>query len=111
MEHVTLDVKISPNGAFSWVIVIPTILNIPLLWFLCRRDMLEVNFSFSWRQWKEKRKKIKTKGPWRGLHVKFQNFWSSTKEMEKRGWSSLTRGHTRLVLNPDLQTPEIRRHN
>jgi hypothetical protein len=103
---VTLDVKISPNGVFSWVIVkLSTILNIPLLWFLCRRDMLEVNFSFSWRQWKEKRKKINV------IHVKFQNFLSSTKEMEKKGWSSLTRGHTRLVLNPDLQTPEIRRHN
>ncbi|MFO0005327.1 MAG: hypothetical protein ACK559_29795 [bacterium] len=60
---------------------IPRNLNIPLLWFLCRRHMLEVHIS----HFMEALTGEKTKGPRRGLYVKLQKVWPSIKEeMAKR---------------------------
>jgi hypothetical protein len=43
--------------------------------------------------------------------VKFQNVQPFVKEeIDKRGWSSLTGEHSRLVLNMNLETLKIRRH-
>jgi hypothetical protein len=35
----------SITGVFSGAMILSDILNIPLLWFLCRRHMLQVNIS------------------------------------------------------------------
>lgn len=74
---VCCDTTSSNTGAFSGAIVIlSSILKIPLLWFLCRRHMLEVHIS----HFMEALTGEKTKGPRRGLYVKLQKVWPSVKE-------------------------------
>jgi hypothetical protein len=76
---VCCDTTNSNNGAFSGAITVPVlanILNTPLLWFLCRRHMLEFDIShFMGALTGEK-----TKGPRRGMYVKLQKAWPSVKE-------------------------------
>ena len=56
--------------------LLSTILDTPLLWFLCRRHMLEVHIS----HFMEALTGEKTKAPRRGLYVKLQKVWPSVKE-------------------------------
>lgn len=74
---VCCDTTASNTGAFSGaIIILSTILNTPLLWFLCRRHMLEVHIS----HFMEALTGEKTKGPRRALYVKLQKVWPSVKE-------------------------------
>jgi hypothetical protein len=74
---VCCDTTSSNTGVFSGAIVLlSTILDTPLLWFLCRRHMLEVHIS----HFMEALTGEKTKAPRRGLYVKLQKVWPSVKE-------------------------------
>ncbi len=53
----------SNTGVYPGAIVILSdILNIPLLWFLCRRHMLEVYISHLWRRLQERRQRAPRRG-------------------------------------------------
>ena len=56
--------------------LLSTILDTPLLWFLCRRHMLEVHIS----HFMEALTGEKTKAPQQGLYVKLKKVWPSVKE-------------------------------
>ena len=58
------------------IVLLSTILDTPLLWFLCRRHMLEVHIS----HFMEALTGEKTKAPRRGLYVKLHKVWPSVKE-------------------------------
>ena len=60
------------SGAF---VILSSILNTPLLWFLCRRHMLEIHISHFMEALTEE----KTKGPRKGLYVKLRKNWYSVK--------------------------------
>ena len=74
---VCCDTTASNTGQFAGAIaLLTTILNVPLLWFLCRRHKLEVHIS----RFMEALTGEKTKGPRRGLYVKLQKAWPSAKK-------------------------------
>ena len=78
---VCCDTTASNTGIHSGaVVILSSILNTPLLWFLCRRHMLEIHIS----HFMEALTGEKTKGPRKGLYVKLQKNWYSVKkEVEK----------------------------
>ena len=90
------DTTASNTGIHSGaVVILSSILNTPLLWFLCRRHMLEIHIS----HFMEALTGEKTKGPRKGLYVKLQKNWYSVKkEVEKMldlvrfDWSQLQTG-------------------
>ena len=93
---VCCDTTSSNTGEWSGAIaLLASILNVPLLWFLCRRHMLERHIHhFMVALTGEK-----TKGPRRGLYVKLQKVWPSVKvEVDKLeglvrfDWSTLQTG-------------------
>jgi hypothetical protein len=55
----------SITDVFSGAMILSDILNIPLLWFLCRRHMLQVYISHFMEAFTGE----KTKGPRRGLKL------------------------------------------
>ena len=92
---VCCDTTASNTGAFSGAItLLSSILNVPLLWFLCRRHMLEVHIS----HFMEALTGEKTKGPRRGLYTRLQKSWPNImQEMDKSklirfNWSKLQTG-------------------
>ena len=93
---VCCDTTSSNTGVFSGAIVLlSTILDTPLLWFLCRRHMLEVHIS----HFMEALTGEKTKAPRRGLYVKLQKVWPTVKneidkleELVKFNWKTLQVG-------------------
>ncbi|XP_065679805.1 uncharacterized protein LOC136094125 [Hydra vulgaris] len=78
---VCCDTTASNTGIHSGaVVILSSILNIPLIWFLCRRHMLEIHIS----HFMEALTGEKTKGPRKGLYVKLQNNWCFfKKEVDK----------------------------
>ncbi|XP_065661942.1 uncharacterized protein LOC136084824 [Hydra vulgaris] len=93
---VCCDTTASNTGIHSGaVVILGSILNTPLLWFLCRRHMLEIHIS----HFMEALSGEKTKGPRKGLYVKLQKNWYSVKkEVDKMldlvrfDWSQLQTG-------------------
>lgn len=75
------DTTSSNTGAFSGAISVMTeVLNIPILWILCRHHMYEVHIS----HFMEALTGEKTKGPRRALYVRLQKAWPSIKsEVDK----------------------------
>ena len=93
---VCCDTTASNTGIHSGaVVILSSILNTLLLWFLCRRHMLEIHIS----HFMEALTGEKTKGPRKGLYVKLQKNWYSVKkEVDKMldlvrfDWSQLQTG-------------------
>ena len=95
ISAICCDPTSSNTGVFSGAIVLlSTILDTPLLWFLCRRHMLEVHIS----HFMEALTGEKIKAPRRELYVKLQKVWPSVKEdIDKMGlikfnWKTLQVG-------------------
>ena len=73
---VCCDTTSSNTGAFSGAItVLASILDVPLLWFMCRRHIQEVHIS----HFMEALTGEKTKGPRRTLYTKLQKEWPAVK--------------------------------
>lgn len=95
---VCCDTTASNTGAFSGAIaLLSSTLNVPLLWFLCRRHMLEVHIS----HFMEALTGEKTKGPRRTLYLRLQKAWPDVKkelnnkesiELIRYDWSKLQVG-------------------
>ena len=78
---VCCDTTNSNTGAYSGaVVILAEVLDKPLLWFMCRRHILEVHIS----HFMEALTGEKTKGPRRGIYTQLQKCWPSVnKEANK----------------------------
>jgi hypothetical protein len=90
------DTTSSNTGAFSGALsVLTKVLNIPILWILCRHHIYEVHISHFMEELTGK----KTKGPRRALYVRLQKAWPSIKpaidkleDLVRFDWSKLQVG-------------------
>ena len=93
---VCCDTTFSNTGHLAGAIKMLTdAINLPLLWFMCRRHMLEIHITHFMTALTHQ----KTKGPRRGIYVKLQSKWPEYKNkidkmdnIKKFDWKTLTVG-------------------